>query len=409
MADTDDGKQQHTYGAKCRLAPIARVKREDDMPSVEAQFFYSSVIPIDDPLSTTSAPGTAESRASKGQLRPFARGDNNALEKAWLSLMSDGCRKAHEGVRRGQPLDPRSSHAVANKLSAIVQELASKHWDAHRSTYKPQDLSIATYDALPSTSLPPCCPELSVDITEELNRNFCGLLRTRTPSLGLEQVVNQVVLSLSRLREEAGDSIDSRPSTADVPLNRSRAASAAAPPAHPISRIPKTSEFRRRTSRSQGTAGTPPAVGGIDVKGHIRSASQSGIRPPRTPTPLGSPAFPRPPAPDDGISGKPFVRVGTPEAMPEASSASLPRDTPLHNVARGESLAETSPGASNTQATTEKTDKAKEVERKPDAAEVAVGVSRLHMVSLPMLQMKPIYWSPVNDVAVVMRATWFYR
>lgn len=43
------------------------------------------------------------------------------------------------------------------------------------------------------------------------------------------------------------------------------------------------------------------------------------------------------------------------------------------------------------------------------SAEVAVGVSRLHMVSLPMLQMKPIYWSPVNDVAVVMRATWFYR
>ena len=46
----------------------------------------------------------------------------------------------------------------------------------------------------------------------------------------------------------------------------------------------------------------------------------------------------------------------------------------------------------------------------PDTTvEVAVGVSRLHMVSLPMLQMKPIYWSPVNDMAVVTRATWFYR
>lgn len=406
MANTDDNKQQHTYGAKCRLAPVARVKREDDMPSVEAQFFYSSVIPIDDPLSTTSAPGTAESRASKGQLRPFARGDNNALEKAWLSLMSDGCRKAHEDVRRGQALDPRSSHAVANKLASIVQELAAKHWDKHRSNYKPQDLSIATYDALPSTSLPACCPELSVDITEELENNFCSLLRTQTPSLGLEQVVNQVVLSLSRLREEAGDSIDSRPSTADVSLNRSRATSSAAPPSHPISRIPKTTEFRRRTSRSQGT---PPAVGGIDVKGHIRSSSLSGTRPPRTPTPLGSPAFPRPPGPDDGISGKPFVRVGTPEAQPESSSASLPRDTPLHNVTQGEIEIATTAGTSYGQTTTEKTVKPKEGEHRPVAAEVAVGVSRLHMVSLPMLQMKPIYWSPVNDVAVVMRATWFYR
>ncbi|KAK4226999.1 DDHD domain-containing protein [Podospora fimiseda] len=42
-----------------------------------------------------------------------------------------------------------------------------------------------------------------------------------------------------------------------------------------------------------------------------------------------------------------------------------------------------------------------------DTAEVMVGISRLHVVSLPVLQMKPIYWSPVNDIATVMRATWF--
>lgn len=43
------------------------------------------------------------------------------------------------------------------------------------------------------------------------------------------------------------------------------------------------------------------------------------------------------------------------------------------------------------------------------AVEVPVGISRLHMTSLPSLQMKPLYWSPVNDVAIVTRATWFYR
>lgn len=31
------------------------------------------------------------------------------------------------------------------------------------------------------------------------------------------------------------------------------------------------------------------------------------------------------------------------------------------------------------------------------------------MVTLPALQMKPIYWSPVNDLTTVLRATWFYR
>jgi hypothetical protein len=44
-----------------------------------------------------------------------------------------------------------------------------------------------------------------------------------------------------------------------------------------------------------------------------------------------------------------------------------------------------------------------------ELADVLVGVSRLHLVQLPALQMKPIYWSPVHDVAAVTRGTWFYK
>jgi hypothetical protein len=40
---------------------------------------------------------------------------------------------------------------------------------------------------------------------------------------------------------------------------------------------------------------------------------------------------------------------------------------------------------------------------------VAVGVSRLHQVEMPSLQMVPIYWTPVNDTAQVIRGTWFYQ
>jgi hypothetical protein len=39
---------------------------------------------------------------------------------------------------------------------------------------------------------------------------------------------------------------------------------------------------------------------------------------------------------------------------------------------------------------------------------VPVGVDRLHSVSLPSLLMEPMYWLPVNDVASVVRGTWFY-
>ena len=40
---------------------------------------------------------------------------------------------------------------------------------------------------------------------------------------------------------------------------------------------------------------------------------------------------------------------------------------------------------------------------------VAVGVSRLHQVEMPSLQMTPIYWTPVHDTAQVVRGTWFYE
>lgn len=40
---------------------------------------------------------------------------------------------------------------------------------------------------------------------------------------------------------------------------------------------------------------------------------------------------------------------------------------------------------------------------------IAVGVSRLHQVELPDLQLTPIYWTPVHDTAPVIRGTWFYK
>jgi len=40
---------------------------------------------------------------------------------------------------------------------------------------------------------------------------------------------------------------------------------------------------------------------------------------------------------------------------------------------------------------------------------VPVGVSRLHHVVMPDLQMEPIYWLPVHDIASVVRGTWFNK
>lgn len=40
---------------------------------------------------------------------------------------------------------------------------------------------------------------------------------------------------------------------------------------------------------------------------------------------------------------------------------------------------------------------------------VPVGASRLHLVELPNMKMKPIYWSPLHDISSVLRGTWFYK
>ena len=40
---------------------------------------------------------------------------------------------------------------------------------------------------------------------------------------------------------------------------------------------------------------------------------------------------------------------------------------------------------------------------------IPVGVSRLHHVVMPDLQMEPIYWLPVHDIASVIRGTWFNK
>lgn len=52
--------------------------------------------------------------------------------------------------------------------------------------------------------------------------------------------------------------------------------------------------------------------------------------------------------------------------------------------------------------------------RKPKpgpSAKVPVGVSRLHHVAMDAesIRMEPTYWAPVNDVAKVLRGTWFYQ
>ncbi|KAF4988383.1 hypothetical protein FGRMN_9802 [Fusarium graminum] len=386
---------RHTYGTKCRLAPITRVEREDGVPPIEAQFFYSSVIPIDDPLSTSSTIG-ADTKTNKGQVRPFARGDNNALEKAWLGLMSESARCAHQDVLKNRDGVPQYD---TDNLASLVQAITTKHWERHRKGYQPQDVTTPVSNVLPPTQVSACCSELALDVSEELERDFCALIRKKTPDLKTEEVVRQVILALDRLQKQASDKVEAQPLSDSAPPSRPGTASTANA-SHPIARITKTTTGSRNSQRRSTISETRARTNSLSI-------SQLGKPQPHPSTPVGSPELSRPPVVDDGISGRPFVRVGSPETQSEPGSLPF---LGINIPARDASHIQHRPRVADDQdyAIPAMSQDGKSLAEKsqPSIAEVAVGISRLHMVSLPVLQMKPIYWSPINDVAVVARATW---
>lgn len=383
----------HTYGAKCRLAPVQRAPKDDGLPPVEAQFFYSSVIPIDDPLSTSAALGTADSRSNKSQLRPFSRGDNNALEKAWLSLASDEDRADHENARNNREQSESAVQKTWEKRSRIVEAVAMKHIEKHPGQVQTHEVSLPVDDGLPTTPMPACCSELLLDVSEALLRVFCSLLRRTTKDLEPQAVLQDVTSAMSRLRQ-ASTTDNSNPTIESEGI-----------PSDPVNiKIQHPADKWRANVEDEH-------------KGRARSASQPMHRPSKLHTRFGSPSPVRPPPTDDGISGRPFVRVETEgvslssspakagsSVPPSPAQASFPTKTPVtQSVKAAQTLKEMEMEHAGKSP-------ARDDKEVPDTIlDVAVGVSRLHMVSLPMLQMKPIYWSPVNDMAVVTRATWFYR
>ncbi|OAQ83942.1 DDHD domain-containingprotein [Purpureocillium lilacinum] len=370
----------HTRGPGCRLAPVRHPTLDNDVPPTDAQFFYSSLIPIDDPLSTGSTASTSDSRSSKRQLRPFSNEDNIALEKAWLSLMSQSDRLRHQASISDRDSVRPAPDAAGAERDKLIQMLALDHWEKHPHTVSPQDAS----HALTRASFIPCCTELLMSVSEELQTSFCSLCRKHDPHLSVEEVARDVFSAIDALR---------KPGASDSPEQ-------VLPTNSPLKNLGgKENEPLQRAYDESS-----------DTKRRPRSTSQLTGNSSRTHTPSSVRAPFRVSHGDDGISGKPFVRVGSLDSHPPLASTSLPRTEALADA----SSARRDDGGSADRITSpalldhlENSDAVVSAVR--NVAEVPVGVSRLHKVSLPLLQMKPIYWSPVNDIAVVTRATWFYR
>lgn len=389
----------HTYGPDCRLAPVVepspRTPLLAGIPPINAQFFYHSLVPIDDPLSTATVTTTADGRPAKGALRPFSHADNNALEAAWLSLADDDHRNNHDVSRNNQRPGPALAAKNTRRLDAIVEHLIRSHKEKHSHDTRPAAPLEPPLESLASTDLSVCCQELLIDASNRLREVFCEVSRERQPSLNQKRVIAQVMSVLEEGR--------SSPAAVPIPAPAPRMASS-----------PRTDTF---VSPALSTSARGRASSLASDPAASRSASiGSGVRraPFGTPPQLEKSALrlrPAPPQVTDGISGQPFLRVGDPDGETASGPGPL-RDSrtdvpvPKDNVTGEQPLGArsvrsdtvlNSPGGNGIS------------ELEPRVVEIPVGLSRLHEVSLPVLQMKPIYWSPVNDIAIVSRSTWFYR
>lgn len=368
---------KHTFGADCRLAPLEPATRDDGIPALEAQYFYSSAITIDDPNWTTAPSDVNGTGSGKSQLRAFGRGDNNALERAWRSLMSKDDRALHSDLKKKPKIDDGDIRCDPSKRDDIVRVLGQRHSQLHlngglKAAAVVSDMGQSPTSRTDTADNVSCCQQLAADISTEINQAFCSEIRHADPTLQIEVLAHDVTTLVTR--KSSKDSSDSKLTA--IPIHPK--GSGERDGMQSLSSTPRSG--LKMTTKHLIDAGHEREAGG-----RSRSLSQATNRSSHTPT-------------SSGLTGQPFARAAARDdsqppskpSQPAAEAAAKP-DMPQDN---GE--------------TNEEQIKTLEPEQK-SVLQVTVGVSKLHIVALPTLQMKPIYWSPVNDIAVVTRATWFYR
>lgn len=516
-------QQTHTYGPTCHLAKPATSgsKSDDDIPDMNAQFFYSALYHIDDPLSAAPTTTGSDSKFAKHPPRPFSAFDNDALEEAWLKLGSEKDRKNHnkgkarkasrpsQGGRPGSVVRTLASKTEQKKQSAeqgAMTKLDAKASVPPASTQSSSKAAkrLSRFSADASSDQPaspnPCCPCDGGHDTCKSNPGQCSCVSCPNASAVKKSHYDKEPPSGKKsgkaketpnapgtsdndskalpgdMKKPATDREDhSKTEARGNPFNpecddpRHVPLDVKAVPccdyegqkskhSHPEPKSSKekhvnstsskcelgecqedgANDLIKKVSRSfkeQKSSQSPATEPKCDMssKEHQAYAKHLQVKHPdfenleptvrklkasdkgaasSTPSDLTN----RPDqANDAGTTGRPFVKLPsrpTTPQPPSSNSATQKGENP-------DSSADPSAGPSKDSRRRDERDSTKTEEvldhkckahkNTKDSVDVPVGVSRLHKVCLPALQMEPIYWSPVHDVSSVTRGTWFYK
>lgn len=362
----------HSYGANCTLQPASNTftRRASEVsveaPKLRAHFFYSSAIPIDDPLAPVPLPSYAATAGpSKIPPRPFSVHDSDALEAAWQASNHGNGSEAQLPTNLDDDLPNKVSRALSDIGSpttdrAGIENLAKIIRKAHeRRSLKLKD-------------------EWHVDGTKKKNKksrqssDVCGDKHYEVGDPHLALCDNPDHIPFDYAMPVGTDEIGNEEFESGTSKKRHR------------------SPFHRH-DRAEGSKGHDVAMPNKPSRSLGKKSSESGFG--------GSPS-------ERDTTGTPFLRV--PDRLKRTLSRGSRREGATSQTDGADSLHEEE-GAENptsedpdqnggsvhyrhldsTNATGK--DESPAIQRKEDSSVlVPVGISRLHMVEVPALTVNPI-------------------
>ncbi|CAG7946335.1 unnamed protein product [Penicillium nalgiovense] len=359
----------HTYGPSCLLVDedqdLTRFQSLPTPPEIRSQFFYISSLPIDDPLAPLPPPASQGTGSERLPPTPFSTRDNIALEEAWHDLREARKTKfaANHRSRPNTSIGP-SGIAVPGYESVSNVE--------RRNAANQEDPSLVGSRGS-TLSNPPSFPDNVPSRSHKSHLAFAtGSAGIRTHELGNENRVGAPLSDGLKHDTPRGIAIDRKRarSSSVNESNATKGRSSSPPEAENVGEGEETGSLRADRSHNASMSGSP----------FIRAPiSQSQ-------TPLGRSV--------ESCSS----REGG-EFQAELRTSTAPRSAPK-------------PSGLRTTVSLDQLTQDSRRERTEDSntqSKIPVGVSRLHLVELPNLKMKPIYWSPLQDISSVVRATWFYK
>ncbi|KAI2823089.1 hypothetical protein CBS133816_9153 [Aspergillus niger] len=357
----------HTYGPSCLLAEddpdLSAWLSSDKPPSVRPQFFYTSTLAIDDPLAALPPPTGGQGSGNEwAPLQPFSVRDNAALEDSW--------RQLQQTIR--QELDGKyKSHSATSSTRNLGIDVPGRGYAGDTGKLKQKglhDRNLASgqksaADA-PSRSLDDRLPPSSQ-------------IRSRIEA-GKAGANNKGSRERSRT---LGSSLDGGPAAGAVLRRRLE------PPFNDKFGSVETKANEVLTSDDTGPDGAESTSPRSYPSRDVNISGSPFARAPVSPrhSPLGRSV--------ESISSKDENQ----DSLIDPPTQSAPKPSGLRTTIRQSS-------ADEFHDETGEANPAEEPRHK-----VPVGASRLHLVELPSLKMKPIYWSPLHDISSVFRATWFYK